>query len=192
MRPMAKLYEFHKGRHVVAVRHVAPTLYSGRPFRAGSAATQATVAFTTVVKAGHGQGLFKKPCFYKPRPSAATAAEDLSLLSGRFRALMKSLYLPSRPHLVFKCASSHLGEAGRLTDANSRRPDMTAVLRRLAPPSLNQLLRAAPAMTRPLMLDIIDQACRRFPSRGRSERSARIMRLVDAEAWADATLALIE
>ncbi|TFW60514.1 hypothetical protein CT676_14700 [Bradyrhizobium sp. MOS001] len=105
---------------------------------------------------------------------------------------MKSLYLPSRPHLVFKCASSHLGEAGRLTDANSRRPDMTAVLRRLAPPSLNQLLRAAPAMTRPLMLDIIDQACRRFPSRGRSERSARIMRLVDAEAWTDAALALIE
>jgi len=47
-------------------------------------------------------------------------------------------------------------------------------------------------MTRPLMLDIIDQACRRFPSRGRSERSARIMRLVDAEAWTDAALALIE
>ncbi|MBR0876183.1 hypothetical protein ABIF65_006397 [Bradyrhizobium japonicum] len=69
---------------------------------------------------------------------------------------------------------------------------MTAVLRRLAPPSLDQQLRAAPAMTRPLMLDIIDQACRRFPSRGRSERSARIMRLVDAEAWTDAALALIE
>ncbi len=69
---------------------------------------------------------------------------------------------------------------------------MTAVLRRLAPPSLNQQLRAAPAMTRPLMLDIIDQACRRFPSRGRSERRAHITRLVDGEAWTDAALALIE
>lgn len=69
---------------------------------------------------------------------------------------------------------------------------MTAALRRLDPPSLNQRLRTAPAMTRPLMLDIIDHACRRFPSRGRSERSARITRLVDAEAWTDAALALIE
>lgn len=66
---------------------------------------------------------------------------------------------------------------------------MTAVLRRLDPPSLSQRLRAAPVMTRPLMLDIIDHACRRFPSRGQSER---IMRLIDAEAWTDAALALME
>nr|QDP21770.1 hypothetical protein FNV92_06155 [Bradyrhizobium cosmicum] len=105
---------------------------------------------------------------------------------------MKSLYLPPRPHLAFKCPPSHLGEAGRLTDAKSRRSDMTAALRRLSPPSLSQQLRAAPAMTRPLILDIIDNACRRFPSLGQSERTVRVMRLVDAEAWADAALALIE
>ncbi|WP_431204863.1 hypothetical protein ACQ86E_07465 [Bradyrhizobium betae] len=69
---------------------------------------------------------------------------------------------------------------------------MTAALRRLSPPSLSQQLRAVPAMTRPLMLGIIDNACRRFPSLGQSERTVRVMRLVDAEAWADAALALID
>ena len=68
---------------------------------------------------------------------------------------------------------------------------MTAALRHDYSPSLGMRLRHAQAMTRPLMLDIM-HACRRFPSRGRSERSARIMRLVDAEAWTDAALALIE
>ncbi|WP_201759725.1 hypothetical protein [Bradyrhizobium sp. AC87j1] len=69
---------------------------------------------------------------------------------------------------------------------------MTAALRRLDPPSLGQQLRAAPAMTRPLMLDIIAHAGRRVPSLGQGERAARIMRLIDVEAWADAALALIE
>ena len=69
---------------------------------------------------------------------------------------------------------------------------MTAALRRINPPSLARQLRAAPAMTRPLMLEIIAHACRRFPSLGQSERSARIMRLVDVEALTDAALALID
>lgn len=41
---------------------------------------------------------------------------------------------------------------------------MTAILRRLDPPSLGQQLRATPAMTRPLMFEIIDRACRRVAS----------------------------
>ena len=69
---------------------------------------------------------------------------------------------------------------------------MTAALRRLDPPSLSQRLRAAPAMTPPLMHDVIDHACRRIPSLGDSERTTRITRLIDVEAWADAALALIE
>ncbi|SCB46512.1 hypothetical protein GA0061098_1011236 [Bradyrhizobium shewense] len=69
---------------------------------------------------------------------------------------------------------------------------MTAALRLLDPPSLGQQLRTAPAMTRPLMLDIIAHAGRRVPSLGQGERAARIMRLIDVEAWADAALALIE
>ncbi|MDF0579399.1 hypothetical protein [Bradyrhizobium yuanmingense] len=59
-------------------------------------------------------------------------------------------------------------------------------------PSLAEQLRKAHSMTRPLMLDIIGRACRRLPSLGRSERAARVMRLIDAEAWADAALALME
>ena len=69
---------------------------------------------------------------------------------------------------------------------------MTAALQRLAPPSLNQRLRTAAGVTRPLMLDIIEHACRRLPSVGPSDRTTRIMRLIDAGAWADAALALIE
>jgi hypothetical protein len=84
-----------------------------------------------------------------------------------------------------------LGEAGRLTDAHFRRPDMTAALRRNDSPSLSARLRHAQAMTRPLMLDIV-HACRRFPSLGQGERAARVMRLIDAEAWTDAALGLIE
>ncbi|WP_036027350.1 hypothetical protein [Bradyrhizobium yuanmingense] len=58
-------------------------------------------------------------------------------------------------------------------------------------PSLAERLRKAHAMTRPLMLDIIGRACRHMPSLG-DKRTARAMRLVDAEAWADAALALLE
>lgn len=69
---------------------------------------------------------------------------------------------------------------------------MTAALRRYDPPSLSQRLHTAPAVTRPLMLDIIEHACRRFPSLEQSERAARLTRLIDAEAWADAALVLME
>lgn len=69
---------------------------------------------------------------------------------------------------------------------------MTAALRYYDPPSLSERLRDAHAMTRPLMLEIIDHACRRFPSLGQSKRTARVMRLIDVEAWADAALALME
>ena len=69
---------------------------------------------------------------------------------------------------------------------------MTAAAPHYDPKSLGERLRQAQGMNRPLMLEIIDKACRRFPSLGRSERTARVMRLIDAEAWADAALALME
>ncbi|MFT4117768.1 hypothetical protein [Bradyrhizobium sp.] len=69
---------------------------------------------------------------------------------------------------------------------------MTAARRHDDPLPLAERLRDARAMARPLMLDIIDHACRRIPSLGQREPSARITRLVDAEAWADAALALME
>jgi hypothetical protein len=60
------------------------------------------------------------------------------------------------------------------------------------PARLGERLRSADVVTRPLMLDVIDTACRRFPSLGQTERTARLTRLIDAEAWADAALALLE
>jgi hypothetical protein len=69
---------------------------------------------------------------------------------------------------------------------------MTAAFRHSDPTSLSEDLHNAQVMTRPLMLEIIDRACRRFPSLGQSELTAHVMRLIDAEAWADAALALME
>ncbi|MDX3966468.1 MAG: hypothetical protein QHD01_07700 [Bradyrhizobium sp.] len=69
---------------------------------------------------------------------------------------------------------------------------MTAALRRYDPPSLGDRLCYAQAMTRPLMIEIIEQACRRIPSFGQNGRTVRLTRLIDAEAWADAALVLME
>ncbi|WP_349253711.1 hypothetical protein [Bradyrhizobium sp. CB82] len=69
---------------------------------------------------------------------------------------------------------------------------MSSVLQNFDPASLGEQLRGAHAVTRPLMLDLIDKACRRFPSLGQSERTARLSRLIDAEAWADAALVLLQ
>lgn len=57
---------------------------------------------------------------------------------------------------------------------------------------LSERLGAAETVTRKLMLEVIDKACRRFPSLGQREKTARLARLIDAEAWADAALTLIE
>lgn len=69
---------------------------------------------------------------------------------------------------------------------------MTVALQPLDLPSLAERLRKAHAATRPLMLDIIGHACRRIPSLGDSERTARLTRLIDVEAWADAALVVME
>lgn len=69
---------------------------------------------------------------------------------------------------------------------------MIVAFRHYDPPTLNDRLRNAQGMTRPLMLEIIDNACRRVPSLGQRACTARLMGLIDAEAWADAALALIE
>ena len=69
---------------------------------------------------------------------------------------------------------------------------MSTILQDFDPASLGERLRSAQAITRPLMLDLIEEACRRIPSLGPSERTTRLLRLIDAEAWADAALALLE
>jgi hypothetical protein len=56
---------------------------------------------------------------------------------------------------------------------------------------LDDRLRDAPAMTAELISVVIEAACRRFPSVGQSDKTARIERLIASEAWTDAVFALI-
>jgi hypothetical protein len=47
-------------------------------------------------------------------------------------------------------------------------------------------------VTAGLISVVIEAACRRFPSVGQSEKTARIERLIASEAWTDTVFALIE
>src|ERR1700737_1907142 len=60
------------------------------------------------------------------------------------------------------------------------------------PSELSDRLRDALSVTAELMSAIIGQTCRRFPSLGQTERTARIELLIEAGAWTDAALALID
>src|SRR3984893_6172670 len=57
---------------------------------------------------------------------------------------------------------------------------------------LGDRLDSAPAVTAELMARIIGELCRRFPSAGQSEKTARIERLIESGAWTDVALALID
>jgi hypothetical protein len=57
---------------------------------------------------------------------------------------------------------------------------------------IDDRLRDAHRVTAKLVSAVIEAACRRFPSVGQGERTARIERLIAAEAWTDAAFALIE
>jgi hypothetical protein len=69
---------------------------------------------------------------------------------------------------------------------------MLALLEHHDPGELNDRLRDAPAVTAALLSEIISENCRRFPSMGQTEKTARIERLIGSEAWTDAALALID
>jgi hypothetical protein len=53
-------------------------------------------------------------------------------------------------------------------------------------------LRDASGVTVELMAKVISRACRRFPSVGHGEKTARIERLIHSGAWTDAALALLD
>jgi hypothetical protein len=57
---------------------------------------------------------------------------------------------------------------------------------------IDDRLRHADHVTAKLTSAVIEATCRRFPSAGQGERTARIQRLIAAEAWTDAAFALIE
>jgi hypothetical protein len=60
------------------------------------------------------------------------------------------------------------------------------------PGELNDRLRDAHAVTAALISEIIAVTCRHFPSMGQTEKTARIERQIQSEAWTDAALALID
>lgn len=57
---------------------------------------------------------------------------------------------------------------------------------------LDDRLRDADAITAELFSVVISAACRRFPSAGQAEKTAKIERLIASHAWTDAVLALID
>ena len=69
---------------------------------------------------------------------------------------------------------------------------MLALSKYHEPAELSDRLRDAQAATAELMWDIIGETCRRFPSSGRTGKTAQIERLIRSEAWTDAALALID
>jgi hypothetical protein len=60
------------------------------------------------------------------------------------------------------------------------------------PAELDDRLRDAHAVTTELIAEVIGETCRRFPSIGQTEKTARIERLIQNAAWTDAALALID
>src|SRR5713101_4500808 len=69
---------------------------------------------------------------------------------------------------------------------------MLALSKHPDPGQLHDRLCDAPAVTSDLMREVIGETCRRLPFRGHSEKTARIERLIQSEAWTDAALALID
>jgi hypothetical protein len=57
---------------------------------------------------------------------------------------------------------------------------------------LNARLRDAGKADAPLIGEVIDAACRRYPSLGQTAKSARLAQLIESNAWTDAALALID
>jgi hypothetical protein len=57
---------------------------------------------------------------------------------------------------------------------------------------LGDRLSTTRSVTPELVAEVIDLACRRFPSAGQTAKTARIEQLIDARAWTDVALALID
>jgi hypothetical protein len=95
--------------------------------------------------------------------------------------------------MPFRTILTVAGPFGRLAESTPMTVvPLPHIAHQFDPMALTERLRIAHVVTRPLMQDILDKACRRFPSLGQTERTARLTRLIDAEAWADAALALLE
>jgi hypothetical protein len=109
---------------------------------------------------------------------------------------MKSLYFGLSPHLAFKCALVHLHLRVTVDRDHATQDGPMSLFSSLEhhhdPDALRDRLRSADAVTTALMSEIVNRACRRFPSAGQGEKTARIEQLIRTAAWTDAALALID
>jgi hypothetical protein len=80
-------------------------------------------------------------------------------------------------------------ESGRSLSAAAK---WTTLMLHFAQQNLGERIRDADKADAALVADIIGAACRRFPSLGQGEKTARVDRLIRSGAWTDAALALID
>jgi hypothetical protein len=106
---------------------------------------------------------------------------------------MTFLYLGPLPPLVFKWRFDHLWlAAGAFGRGLIWDKAMLQIIKHHNPGELSARLRDACEINAKLMTEVLDVACRRYPSLGQSEKTARLERLIQSGAWTDAALALID
>src|SRR5665213_1064258 len=107
---------------------------------------------------------------------------------------MKSLYRRHSFRLASLWPFAHLSGAvktpGRSTDGDGVMWGHPETADRLS--LLADQLRLAQAVTPNLISQVIADACVRLPALGRTEKAARLNRLIEAGAWTEVALALIE
>jgi hypothetical protein len=104
-------------------------------------------------------------------------------------ALMKPLFFRAPSHLAFKWHFDHLVCSRPHLVWDDAMPLLSE---HHDPGELEHRLRDAHAVTSRLIAEVIGETCRRFPSAGQIEKTARIEQLIGSRAWTDAALALID
>jgi hypothetical protein len=106
---------------------------------------------------------------------------------------MKFIYPKSQPYLAFKWRLDHFGQATEAFGRGPRTRNAMLHIRKFHDiGELNTRLRDAGAADAALINEVIDTACRRYPSLGETEKTARLTQLIQSGAWTDAALALID
>jgi len=106
---------------------------------------------------------------------------------------MGFLYRGLPPYLAFKRRFSHLeGPAVEPGRGLSKDRAMLQITHSRDLGDLADQLRNAAETDAALMAEVIDSACRRFPSLGQSQKTAHLEQLIRSGAWTDSALALID
>ena len=106
---------------------------------------------------------------------------------------MKFLYCAGQPHLVFKWRFDDFRRVHKTFGHYLKmRTAMLHVTKFHDLGELNARLRDAGKADAALINEVIYAACRRYPSLGQTEKSARLAQLIQSGAWTDAALALID